>query len=1145
MTSLYPSTALVVVDPSVRNYQDLIATVSPDTEVIVLDVAQDGIEQITQALRSRSGIESLHILSHGAAGELFLGNTQLNLATLRRYSQQLQQWAEAITNNADMLLYGCRVAAGAIGQRFVQQLSQLTGANVAASTNLTGHRERGGDWILEYLTGEVKTPLVFAADAMEAYPHVLVSTVFLDETFRDDDVSDKVWLSGVDSPSSAFPFLTARPTVDRVEGGLFGNPGATQPFFPPVDPLGEGALRLTNATTDQAGFVLYGRPFSSTAGLRVNFDLFAYGGTGADGISFFLIDGSQIPTTAGAFGGSLGYAQRTTPVNIFGLQGGYFGLGFDEFGNYSNPIEGRVGGPGFTPDSIAIRGSEQNAYRYVTGTPTLPFSIDVPDATTREQARRNVEINLTPAGLLSVQIDANQDGDFDDPGETPPTLQNVDITTLNGGLPETFTLGFAASTGDATNIHEIRNLLVTTFTNPPETSDAIVPVQPNTSVNVTGISATDTDGAVVSYTVLTTPPPEQGALFLGDPATGTAVPLTAGQVLAPEQITQVFFQPAAGFTGGSFEYTATDNLNAVDDTPATVSLVLQAPTNLAPVAGNFDVSVDPGVAIDLPSFVPVVSDPDGTVQLIKITSLPTPEQGELVYGDPAIRSEAVTLGETLTLEEANQIFFVPAAGFTGGSFTYVAVDNQGALSPNATVGLLTPGSPPTTPTPPTSPTPTNTPPTAGAITVPINPDAILPIPALPATDTDGTVTSLTIASLPAAEQGTLFLGDPLTGGTPVISGQVIPAAQADNLFFQATPGFTGGTFSFFATDNLGAISTPAAVTLESLGISGPIGPEAGCREGVRRRGNNRRNRLIGTANRDTLLGLARADRIRGRECNDMLDGGGGRDTVFGGKAGDMLMGRPGNDRLNGNEGDDRVNAGLGNDRTNGGSGDDIVLARRGNDRIDGKTGDDFIAGEKGNDRVRGGANNDRLEGRQDQDTVRGGNGNDAIEGNLGDDRLLGNQKDDVIRGGKGNDRIRGNNAADQIYGERNSDVLYGGSQGDVIVGGGRGDTLIGGGGNDTLRGGPGADVYLYNNASHGVDIIEGFQVERDKVDLSRIFSRPGYDRTGTFAYIKQVNLGSDALIRVDSNGDAEGGLVDLARIQNVAVLELTARNFIV
>jgi len=77
------------------------------------------------------------------------------------------------------------------------------------------------------------------------------------------------------------------------------------------DPAGDGWLRLTNATTDQAGSAIYdSTAFPSSGGLQVSFTYATYGGTGADGFTFYLIDGSTAVPTIGAVGGALGYAWR-------------------------------------------------------------------------------------------------------------------------------------------------------------------------------------------------------------------------------------------------------------------------------------------------------------------------------------------------------------------------------------------------------------------------------------------------------------------------------------------------------------------------------------------------------------------------------------------------------------------------------------------------------------------------------------------------------------------------------------------------------------------------------------------------------------------------------------------------------------------
>ena len=119
------------------------------------------------------------------------------------------------------------------------------------------------------------------------------------------------------------------------------------------DPANQGWLRLTSKNTYQAGYAYYNTPIPTGRGLVITFDYGAWGGTGADGLTFFLFDGTTSNFTVGASGGSLGYAQKT---GFNGLSNGYLGLGLDEFGNYSNPNEGRIGGPGYTPESVALRG---------------------------------------------------------------------------------------------------------------------------------------------------------------------------------------------------------------------------------------------------------------------------------------------------------------------------------------------------------------------------------------------------------------------------------------------------------------------------------------------------------------------------------------------------------------------------------------------------------------------------------------------------------------------------------------------------------------------------------------------------------------------------------------------------------------------
>jgi serralysin len=222
---------------------------------------------------------------------------------------------------------------------------------------------------------------------------------------------------------------------------------------------------LTEALFSQTGRLLrYSTPVASNQGLSITFDFYQYGGTGGDGISFFLVDGSQKLERPGGFGGSLGYAplQIDATTTRPGITGGYIGVGLDAFGNYSDATGGRTGGVGSRPDSVVVRGSAATNYAYLDGV-SLPVSLDneAPDAT-RANSKRTAKVDLSPAGDLSVKIDLNADGDFLDAGENVISNLNV-IQSGNGPLPASFIFGFSASTGGDTNVHEVGNFRITTF----------------------------------------------------------------------------------------------------------------------------------------------------------------------------------------------------------------------------------------------------------------------------------------------------------------------------------------------------------------------------------------------------------------------------------------------------------------------------------------------------------------------------------------------------------------------------------------------------------------------------------------------------------------------------------------------------------
>lgn len=169
---------LVFVDSHVEDLEVLVGGIGPEHELILLDANQSGLEQITQTLRGRSRVQSIQILAHGKSGAMQLGNQMVTQDTLRDMQGAVNTWTQALTETADILLLSCHTGEGEVGKVFVRRLAELTGADVAASTDATGSAIRNGNWVLERMVGTIETPIAVNSDARDRYQSVLPLTIY-------------------------------------------------------------------------------------------------------------------------------------------------------------------------------------------------------------------------------------------------------------------------------------------------------------------------------------------------------------------------------------------------------------------------------------------------------------------------------------------------------------------------------------------------------------------------------------------------------------------------------------------------------------------------------------------------------------------------------------------------------------------------------------------------------------------------------------------------------------------------------------------------------------------------------------------------------------------------------------------------------
>lgn len=180
---------IVFIDSHVEDYQSLANGVLPGFQVVMLEPNVDGIQQITNVIQKSPQISSIHIVSHGTPGCLQFGSSQLNIKNINDYARELETWCVA-----NILLYGCSVAAGDAGAEFIEKLHQLTGAEIAASTTKIGHAAQDGNWELDVKTSQFEATVPFSAQIQTQWFYVLADTDgdLVDDTDDIDDDNDGI-----------------------------------------------------------------------------------------------------------------------------------------------------------------------------------------------------------------------------------------------------------------------------------------------------------------------------------------------------------------------------------------------------------------------------------------------------------------------------------------------------------------------------------------------------------------------------------------------------------------------------------------------------------------------------------------------------------------------------------------------------------------------------------------------------------------------------------------------------------------------------------------------------------------------------------------------------------------------------------------
>ncbi|GGN86709.1 hypothetical protein GCM10011579_078800 [Streptomyces albiflavescens] len=277
-------------------------------------------------------------------------------------------------------------------------------------------------------------------------------------------------------------------------------------------------LQLTQTGTHQAGSGIFPVPVV-TDGLKAAFTTVIGGGTGADGLTFGLLDPAKAtPSTLGPDGGGLGWRGKPGVA-----------ITFDTARNTGDPSSNFVG--------IAT-GESGGAFTYAATTTNVPNLRSGPHAVSVSVSGKTINVSMDGAKLL---------------------------TTTVASLPPTALLAFTGATGARTDIHTVRDTVITA------PSYAVPPPGPNgwTYNGSSVLSGTDlsltktvqnTKGSAVQATVV--PSARLKATFTAEIGGGTGADGLAFLLLDSSKTTP----KALGGGGGGLGYAGLPGIAVTLDT---------------------------------------------------------------------------------------------------------------------------------------------------------------------------------------------------------------------------------------------------------------------------------------------------------------------------------------------------------------------------------------------------------------------------------------------------------------------------------------------------------------------------------------------------------------------------------------------------
>ena len=449
---------LVIINSSVKDAQKIVDALGDNTDVLYLEKGTDALDSINEFLDQQGDVKysAIHVVSHGNAGYFILNGEIIDAESVTNDPASWAAIGEHLTDDGDIMLYGCNIAGNMDGQMLVSQIAQFTGADVAASADNTGVH---GNWDLEYSIGAIDNGFIQVQDYNYSLESIAISVG------ADDSLSAQMADGSLDGYDEVAITITVDELVDN--GSITFKDGVNYSFifdsterydsegnptgvFDPITDINKDGYHFSfnGDVTFESGTTVDFSNFDHGLTNTVSYvftDTVAFAGNDVVSVStkFATMDASRAAT-------SLGNANSTLGLNLTGTNGGRFTFDDLEVGRYQTLTVGGanlvLGGNNVNNGTVGITdatlqlgagASLSNSGNFTSGAITSTGTITNSG-------------NLTAGSIQATKVTNVQDSllSLTSGSSSITTLDNSGVIALHNGT----TLTIGASDGDISDV---------------------------------------------------------------------------------------------------------------------------------------------------------------------------------------------------------------------------------------------------------------------------------------------------------------------------------------------------------------------------------------------------------------------------------------------------------------------------------------------------------------------------------------------------------------------------------------------------------------------------------------------------------------------------------------------------------------------